>query len=275
MMIGLGEIQPLAVQRIVEFGAYLGNEEEQVLLPAKLLPSDTRIGDEIEVFIYRDSEDRKIATTHVPLLSLQKVAALKVKEVTKIGAFLDWGLEKDLLLPYKEQTYRVREGDLIPVTLYIDKSDRLCASMKIYRLLSCDSGYQADDRVEGFVYEISEKFGAFVAVDYRFSALIPKKELLKDIQVGSLITARISEVLPDGRLNLSLREKAYIQMDKDAETIYERLKEAGGFLPLHDKSKPELIRQELSMSKNDFKRAVGRLFKQRRILIGEDGIKLV
>lgn len=275
MMIGLGEIQPLAVQRIVEFGAYLGNEEEQVLLPAKLLPSDTRIGDEIEVFIYRDSEDRKIATTHVPLLSLQKVAALKVKEVTKIGAFLDWGLEKDLLLPYKEQTYRVREGDLIPVTLYIDKSDRLCASMKIYRLLSCDSGYQADDRVEGFVYEISEKFGAFVAVDYRFSALIPKKELLKDIQVGSLITARISEVLPDGRLNLSLREKAYIQMDKDAETIYERLKEAGGFLPLHDKSKPELIRQELSMSKNDFKRAVGRLFKQRRVLIGEDGIKLV
>lgn len=275
MMIGLGEIQPLAVQRIVELGAYLGNEEEQVLLPAKLLPSDTRIGDEIEVFIYRDSEDRKIATTHVPLLSLQKVAALKVKEVTKIGAFLDWGLEKDLLLPYKEQTYRVREGDLIPVTLYIDKSDRLCASMKIYRLLCCDSGYQADDRVEGFVYEISEKFGAFVAVDYRFSALIPKKELLKDIQVGSLITARISEVLPDGRLNLSLREKAYIQMDKDAETIYERLKEAGGFLPLHDKSKPELIRQELSMSKNDFKRAVGRLFKQRRVLIGEDGIKLV
>lgn len=276
-MIKLGQIQSLIIKKNVEFGVYLGNEdgEDTVLLPKKQVPADSKIKDEIEVFVYRDSEDRLIATTNFPKLSLEKTAPLVVKDVTRIGAFLDWGLEKDLFLPYKEQTYRVKNGDIIPVTLYIDKSDRLCASMKIYRYLSCNPSYKIDDRVEGFVYEISDKFGAFVAVDYQYSALIPKKELLGTVEVGTLIQARITEILPDGRLNLSLRDKAYIQMDKDAELIYERLVEAGGFLPLHDKSKPELIRSELAMSKNDFKRAVGRLFKQRKILIGEDGIRLV
>lgn len=276
-MMELGRIQNLTIKRTVDFGVYLGTNdgEDVVLLPKKQVPKDSKIGDELEVFLYRDSEDRLIATTNVPKLSIDKVAALEVKEVTKIGAFLDWGLEKDLFLPYKEQTYKVKAGDLIPVTLYVDKSDRLCASMKIYRCLSCYTEYAVDDRVEGFVYEVSDRFGAFVAVDYQYSALIPQKELLGDIRPGTVVQARISEILPDGRLNLSLRDKAYIQMDKDAELIYERLVKAGGFLPLHDKSEPELIRSELSMSKNDFKRAIGRLFKQRKILIGEDGIKLV
>lgn len=276
-MIKLGQIQSLIIKKIVEFGVYLGNEdgEDTVLLPRKQVPSDSKIKDELEVFVYRDSEDRLIATTNFPKLSLSETAPLIVKDVTKIGAFLDWGLEKDLFLPYKEQTYKVKIGDIIPVTLYIDKSDRLCASMKIYRYLSCDTNYRTDDKVEGFVYEISDKFGAFVAVDYQYSALIPKKELLGTVEVGTLVKARISEILPDGRLNLSLRDKAYIQMDKDAELIYERLVEAGGFLPFHDKSRPELIRSELAMSKNDFKRAIGRLFKDRKILIGEDGIRLV
>lgn len=276
-MIELGKIQSLIIKKTVDFGVYLGEieGEETVLLPRKQVPADSRLNDSLEVFIYRDSEDRKIATVHFPLLTFNQVAALKVKQTTKIGAFLDWGLEKDLFLPYKEQTYKVKEGDLIPVTLYIDKSDRLCASMKIYRYLSCNPDFKADDTVEGFVYEISDSFGAFVAVDYKYSALIPKKELLGDIKAGQIVNARITQVLPDGKLNLSLREKAYIQMDKNAEFIYERLSENGGFLPLHDKSEPELIRKELLMSKNDFKRAIGRLFKQRRILIGEDGIRLV
>lgn len=276
-MMELGRIQNLTIKRTVDFGVYLGTNdgEDVVLLPKKQVPKDSKIGDELEVFLYRDSEDRLIATTNVPKLSIDKVAALEVKEVTKIGAFLDWGLEKDLFLPYKEQTYKVKAGDLIPVTLYVDKSDRLCASMKIYRYLSYSLDFKVDDTVEGFVYEISDSFGAFVAVDYKYSALIPKKELLGDMKAGQIINARVTQVLPDGKLNLSLREKAYIQMDKDAELIYERLVENGGFLPLHDKSSPELIRKELLMSKNDFKRAIGRLFKQRRILIGEDGIRLV
>ena len=159
----------------VDFGVYLGEEasEERVLLPKKQVPEGVQIGDEMEVFLYRDSEDRLIATTAKPKLTLGGTAKLTVKEVARIGAFLDWGLEKDLLLPFRQQTRRVRAGEECLVGLYTDKSDRLCATMNVYDYLKKDSPYQKDDQVSGTVYQISQNFRLFDALDDCYSRLIP------------------------------------------------------------------------------------------------------
>ncbi|MGN0412180.1 MAG: S1 RNA-binding domain-containing protein [Lachnospiraceae bacterium] len=276
-MIELGKKQKLSIVKRVEFGAYLGTEEEKVLLPIKQLPEEAQIGDEIEVFIYKDSKDRLIATTREPKITLGELAVLSVADVSKIGAFLDWGLEKDLLLPYKEQTTRVAPGDECLVALYIDISQRLCATMKVYNYLKKDSGYGKEQDVTGRVYEISENFGAFVAVDDRYSGLIPKKQLYGQqcLRVGDVITARVTAVKADGKLDLSIRKKAYLQMDDDAEKLMQVIDSFDGVLPFSDKANPEVIRRETGMSKNEFKRAVGRLYKERRIEIGEKFIRKI
>lgn len=274
-MIKLGEIQILKVIKTSDFGVYLGeiaNREEKVLLPKNQIPKDIKIGEEIKVFIYKDSEDRIIATTTIPELTLGKTALLRVKEVTSIGAFLDWGLAKDLLLPFKEQTARVHTGEDVLVALYIDKSNRLCATMKVYDYLSCNSPYKKDDRVIGIVYEIIDTFGAFVAVDNLYCGLIPVKELHRPLKPGDSVEARVIHVKEDGKLDLSLREKAYVQMDADAEMIFKKLQEAGGFLPYHDKTDSEVIKDQFNLSKNAFKRGIGRLLKEGRIHITDSGI---
>lgn len=213
-----------------------------------------------------------IATTNRPLLCVGEVGKLRVSQVTNIGAFLSWGLEKDVLLPYKEQTCKVKEGDEILVAIYIDKSSRLAATMKVYRYLRRDSDYQKDDVVGGTVYEIRQEFGAFVAVDDQFTALIPRNELYGEIKVGDIVTARVSAVKEDGKLDLSVREKAYLQIGKDAEKIMKLIEGYGGKLPFTDKADPEHIRQETGMSKNEFKRAVGNLLKSGKIVIASDAI---
>ncbi|MBR5800857.1 MAG: S1 RNA-binding domain-containing protein [Lachnospiraceae bacterium] len=278
-MIELGKKQILTVVKKVEFGVYLADvtadPEEKVLLPAKQVPSDVEVNDNLTVFIYRDSKDRLIATTKEPMLQIGEVALLTVNQVGKFGAFLDWGLEKDLLLPFKEQTMPVQAGDKCLVHLYADKSNRLCASMKVYHYLRTDSPYQKDDTVEGIVYEISKNFGVFVAVDNCYSALIPKSEPAEGICVGDRVSARVTQVKEDGKLSLSVREKAHIQMNADAEKILRLLERYDGTLPFSDKADPELIREKTGMSKNEFKRAVGNLYKQRLILIEKDCIKKV
>lgn len=281
----LGEIQTLKINRFVEFGAYLVDVDStangssikngEVLLPKKQLPAESKENDRIEVFLYKDSEDRMIATTTIPPLTIGKLSVLTVKEVASIGAFLDWGLSKDLLLPFKEQTSQVKVGDKILVTLYIDKSNRLCATMKVYEYLQTNSPYQKDDKVEGIVYELSRDFGTFVAVDNIYSALIPKNELFTDYKPGDLITARVINVREDGKLNLSTREKSYLQLDEDANIVFEALKANNGFLPYNDKSDPESIKAKFNLSKNSFKRAIGRLFKNKQITIEDDGIHIV
>lgn len=275
-MIRLGEIQTLQIVKKVEFGVYLGdgqNKEERVLLPKKQVPQEAQTGDEIEVFVYRDSKDRLIATTNMPKITLGGVARLKVAQVGKIGAFLDWGLEKDLLLPFKEQTKRVSAGEECLAALYIDKSNRLCATMNVYPYLDTDSPYGKEDRVTGVVYEISQNFGAFVAVDDRYSALIPKRELYGAVEVGDTVNARVTEVKEDGKLNLSIREKAYLQIGVDAQRVLEIIDSFDGVLPFNDKASPEVIRRETQMSKNEFKRAVGHLLKTGRITITERAIR--
>ncbi|MCM1040576.1 MAG: S1-like domain-containing RNA-binding protein [Roseburia sp.] len=278
-MIALGEIQTLEIIKKVDFGVYLAqkgtdDKMEKVLLPGRQVPQGAVPGDEVEVFIYRDSKDRLIATTNRPKLTLGAVARLRVVQTGKIGAFLDWGLEKDLLLPYKEQTKPVREGEECLAALYIDKSNRLCATMNVYPYLRQDSTYQKEDKVSGTVYETSPNFGAFVAVDDIYSALIPKKELYGDIKIGDVVTARVTGVKEDGRLDLSIREKAYLQIGQDAEKILQVIESYDGVLPFTDKASPETIRREMQMSKNEFKRAIGHLLKENKITIGEKTINL-
>lgn len=275
-MIKLGEKQTLQVVKKVEFGVYLGdgeNKEERVLLPAKQAPDGVQTGDRLEVFIYRDSKDRLIATTAEPKITLHQVARLRVAQVGRVGAFLDWGLEKDLLLPFKEQTRKVTAGEECLAALYIDKSDRLCATMNVYPYLEKDSPYRKDDMVEGTIYEISENFGAFVAVDDRYSALVPKKEYYGNARIGDRVSARVTAVKEDGKLDLSLRAKAYLQIEKDAEKVLSVIDSFDGALPFTDKASPEVIRREMQMSKNEFKRAVGHLLKEGRIEITERAIR--
>ena len=276
-MIKLGETLELEVLKSTDFGIYLCEpgrpEGERVLLPKAQVPKNVKNKDLVKVFIYKDSEDRLIATTIQPKLTFGETALLHVKEVTTIGAFLDWGLAKDLLLPFKEQTQRVHTGDDALVALYIDKSDRLCATMKVYDYLKTDSPYKKDDKVMGVVYEIIDSFGAFVAVDNCYCALIPAKELKTTLKVGDSVEARVTTVKEDGKLDLSLREKIHIQMDADALDVFRRLESAGGFLPYHDKTDSQIIKEEFNLSKNAFKRAIGRLMKEGKIVITEDGIK--
>jgi len=278
-MFRLGEKQELVIVKKVDFGIYLApsqeHAEERVLLPIKQVPEGSEIGDSLTVFLYRDSRDRMIATTREPKLQMGQVAELVVAQVGKIGAFLDWGLEKDLFLPFKQQRGRVEQGSKVLVTLYIDKTNRLCATMNVYEKLRADSPYQVNDRVVGRVYELSDNFGAFVAVDNQYSALIPKRELYGKVELGKDISARVTQIREDGRLTLSIRDKAYLQMDQDAEDILKLIDSYDGVLPFNDRVSPEIIKRETGMSKNEFKRAVGRLLKEGRIEIQEKVIRRI
>ena len=272
---GLGKIQTLMVVKKVEFGVYLGTEKERVLLPKKQVPKDIEVGDPIEVFLYKDSSDRLIATTKHPKIVLGELKVLKVADTGKVGAFLDWGLEKDLLLPFKEQTAKVKKGDSCLVSLYVDKSKRLCATMRVYGKLRTNSPYKKDDHVAGIIYDKSDNFGLFVAVDNQYSALIPKREVYGSYRVGDRVEARVTEVKPDGKLDLSVREKAYLQIETDVEKVMKLIDSFDGVLPFTDKASPEVIRRELAMSKNEFKRAVGNLLKNGRIEITEKAIRRI
>ncbi len=266
----LGKKQKLVVVKTVDFGVYLGDrqdagETDRVLLPGKEVPEGTGEGDMMEVFLYKDSSDRLIATTRTPGLMINQVGFLKVAQVTKIGAFLDWGLEKDLFLPYKEQTKKVHEGEEVLVSLYIDKSSRLCATMKVYHYLKTNSPYIVGDMVTGVVYEQSDNFGVFVAVDGQYSGLIPKQEAQGSYKVGEELTFRVTQVREDGKLNLSAKQKAHIQLHEDAQSVYEIIQDFEGVLPFDDKASPEIIQGEFGLSKNAFKRAVGHLLKEEKI----------
>lgn len=274
-MIELGRQQELVIIREKEFGVYLGEEstsEASVLLPKKQVPEGLQAGDKVNVFIYKDSEDRLIATTSMPKLQLGEVAVLKVKDVAKIGAFLDMGLEKDLLLPFKEQNHPLRVGEDCLVALYVDKSQRLAATMKVYPYLSSESPYKREDWVDARIYEMNENLGVFAAVEDRYFGLIPGKDHDRSCHLGEVIKARVTKVREDGKLDLSLREKSYLQMDTDAAMIMQAMEEAGGVLPFTDKTDPEVLKQEFNLSKNAFKRAIGRLLKEGRIEMTDKNI---
>ena len=269
-MILLGKKQKLIVAQKVDFGVYLAESmeaaaQEKVLLPGRQVPEGVQEGDEITAFIYRDSMDRLIATVHEPLIELGQTAVLEVADTGRIGAFLNWGLEKDLLLPFREQTAQVEKGDKCLVALYEDKSHRLCATMKVYHYLETQSPYKAGDMVNGRIYETSKNFGVFVAVDDKYSALIPKSEAQGNYRINDILDLRVTRVKEDGKLNVSARKKAPQQLSEDAEKIFRVMESSGGSLPLDDKSDPAQIKARLGLSKAAFKRAVGHLMKEGKV----------
>lgn len=277
-MIPIGLRQNLRIDRLKPHGAYLTHPEEaqedsqDVLLPRKELKESMKPGDLLDVFVYRDSDDRRIATLRQPKIQIGTPAVLRVKEVTKIGAFLDWGLEKDLLLPFAEQNTRLHKGQEVFVRLYIDKSDRLAASQKMQGALQTHPPYQINDWVEGRVISRHPKIGAFIAVDDIYEALLPERNIYRALEPLAVMKFRVQQVREDGRLVLSLRDRAVAVMDTDSELIREALERAGGYLPVDDTTHPDLIRQEFGISKASFKRAVGRLLKQGEIRFTRGGI---
>ncbi len=275
-MIKLGEIQKLEAIRPSDFGMYLSEkdniEAESILLPRKQVPEGMAVGDEIDVFIYKDTEDRLIATTHFPKVTVGHVGVLEVVEVTRIGAFLDWGLQKDLLLPFKEQLGEVAKGDRCVVSVYVDKSERLCATMKVYNALHMNPPYSQNQTVKGTVYQIKKDFGVFVAVENQYHGLIPVQEMYGNYQVGEVIEARVKKIRPDGKLELSVRRQAFQQIEVDAKKIMTELEKRQGKMPYNDASTPAEIKSVFNMSKASFKRAIGRLFKEGAIEITPQGI---
>lgn len=274
-MVEIGKWQTLKVVRSKEFGVYLAKQQgdkDAVLLPRKQVPEGLKAGGEIKVFVYLDSSDRPIATVNSPRITLGEMAKLKVASVGSIGAFMDWGLEKDILLPFKEMAGKVKEGEEYLVYMYKDKSDRLCVSMRLYDHLSTASPYQKGDQVNGYIYQLHEKLGAFAAVDGRYQGLIPKRELHRKLTIGDELSLRVSEVREDGKLNLSMGKPGYQQMKEDSEHVYKIILSYDGVLPFTDKASPEQIEREMDLSKNAFKRAVGKLLKEKRIVIREHSI---
>lgn len=271
-MIQLGKTQCLNVIKKTDFGVYLGTEDDKVLLPKKQVPEDIEIGDALTVFIYKDSSDRLIATTNKPKVQLSGLARLKVCEVSNIGAFLDWGLEKNILLPYKEQTTHVNQGEEYLVALYIDRSNRLAATMKVSRYLTTTDKYVKDSAVSGTVIGIKPDHGIYVAIDDAYYGFITRNEMSDDIKIGDVVYGRVIKVREDGKLTISIHQKAYLQMDEDSVRIYDALVKNGGSLGFNDKADPEIIKKHFDMSKNAFKRAVGRLLKQGKVIITEDSI---
>lgn len=272
----IGTWNTLKVIRSKEHGAYLGEAgtSETVLLPRKQVPEGVKAGATMSVFLYRDSQDRLIATTNQPLITMGQIRRLRVKNVTDIGAFMDWGLEKDIFLPFKEQTTKVEEGKIYPVRMYADKSGRLCVSMRLYGYLQPIEGYEKGQSFTGIVYEYKKEMGAFVVIDDKYAGLIHESELYSRVVVGDEVHGRIVNIREDGKADLSLREPAYKQINEDSEMVYRVIRSYRGVLPFTDKADKERIRKEFGLSKNAFKRAVGHLLKDGRIVIREDSIVL-
>lgn len=274
-MIKLGIVQTLSCGRRTEHGVYLesmdNDEKSKVLLPRNQITDKMLDGSLVEVFVYRDSDQRPVATTTMPYITLGKFAVLTVKEVNAIGAFLDWGLPKDLFMPYKEMKREVKAGDRVFVGLYLDKSERLCATSRVYDRLAINPPVKAGDTVNGTIFDYNPRLGAFVAIDNAYLGLLPMQ---RPETIPSKITCKVQKIREDGKTSLAIRQDAYIQMDDDKELILKKLKENGGFLPYHDKSSPEDIVNEFGFGKNAFKRAIGRLYKDQVIVIENDGIRI-
>jgi predicted RNA-binding protein (virulence factor B family) len=272
----IGEINLLKILRFTAPGAYLGDEEgNDVLLPGKYITNDMSEEDMISVFLYRDSEDRIVATTETPLIHLYGYAYLKVKEVNLYGAFLDWGLEKDLMVPFKEQQLKMEEGKYYLVTLQMDgATDRLFATTKINRYLEeCSDKDLVGQEVELLVCDKTE-LGVKLIVDERYHGMVFQNDISKQIRRGQKIRGFVLNVRDDGKLDIRFDKIGFEKFDDAAQSILE-IVQAKGSLYLSDKSSPEDIREQVGMSKKTFKQAIGKLYKARQIEILDTEIRLI
>lgn len=275
-MVEIGKQNRLKINKEVDFGLYLddGNGRE-ILLPKRYVPEHYVIGEEIDVFIYLDSEDLRIATTEIPYATVGDFAYLNITSVNRIGAFADWGLMKDLLVPFSEQKVKLREDKSYVLHVYFDeKTGRIAASSKLHKYFDADTqDLKEDQEVDLLVYEETD-LGYSAVINNRYSGLIFKNQVFQTIKPGKRLTGYVKQIRPDGKIDLSLQKKGYANIDDAAKVILEKLKKSSDFLPVNDKSNPETIMQLLKMSKKAFKKAVGQLYKERIISITENGIKL-
>lgn len=272
----IGIRQNLVAVRATVNGLYFADKDKnEVLLPKNEVESNMEIGDVCELFIYKDSEDRLIATKKEPFIHLGELKRLRVIQVTKIGAFLDWGLSKDLFLPFKEQTELVVKNASYLVGLYVDKSGRLCATMRVYKYLENKKDYKLGQEISGTVYKVNKDTGALIALEDKFFGFIPKQEMVGRIEVGDNLSVRIVYKRADGKFNVSMRKPINEKMDDDAKKLLRLMREFDGELIVTEKDTPEKIQRICGMSKSEFKRAVGRLLKDKKILKDNDIIKLV
>ena len=274
-MLQIGHYNTLVVQREVDFGVYLNPKEAEVLLPKKYVPSNTRPGDVLRVFVYTDSEDRPVATTLKPKAVVGEAAYLWVKDTTAIGAFLDWGLEKDLLVPRNEQQSRLKTGQSAVVKLLLDpKTQRVYGTTRISRHCRKAAGdLRVGQQVRVLVYQFS-KIGTLVVVDDDYLGMIYGGETYERLRIGERRPGYIRNIRPDGKLDISLKKPGPASLTASGRIILDALRKAGGFIPCHDRSRPEEIAARFAMSKKEFKKAIGGLYKQRRITISDQGIRL-
>jgi len=276
-MVQIGKYNTLKVVKEVEFGLYLdgGEEHGEILLPIRYVPEETKVDDELEVFIYLDSEDRIIATTEKPFATVGEFAFLQVTSVTQIGAFLDWGLMKDLLVPFREQKMKMQEGQYYPVYIYLDdESQRIVATAKLEPVLdNVIPDYTVGQEVEMFIVERTE-LGYKVVINNLHSGLIYHNEMFRDVKIGDRCPGFIKKVREDDKIDVNLHKQGFEKMDDLSTKVLELLKKRGGFLAVSDKSPAEVIYQVFGMSKKNFKKAIGGLYKQRIITIEKEGIRI-
>lgn len=275
-MIEIGQYNTLKIVRDTSVGLYLSDGDKDILLPNKYVPRKFEIGDELAVFIYLDHEERMVATTLKPYIRLNEFAFLRVNFVNKFGAFLDWGLEKDLFAPFREQARPMEKGKRYLVYMYLDeKTNRLVATSKINQFLSNDHlTVEKGEEVDIIVSHITE-VGINVIINEQHKGLLYKDEVYEDLRTGDRMTAYIKTIRPDNKIDVSLQKPGFEGIEPNAEKILEELRASRGFLRLNDDSHPEDIKTVLKMSKKTFKKAIGTLYKQKLIEIKEDGIYLV
>ncbi|MAW95067.1 MULTISPECIES: S1-like domain-containing RNA-binding protein [unclassified Leeuwenhoekiella] len=275
-MLALGEYHDLIIDRDVSPGLYLRDEEEnEVLLPGKYAPDGFQLEDQIRVFVYLDNEERPVATTLSPYIHKQGFAYLECTAVTKIGAFVDWGLDKELFVPFSNQATEMKEGQWYIIYLYLDEqTNRLVGSSKFKNFLSnAEVTVEKFDRVDLLISHFSE-FGAHVIINEKHEGLIHKSTIFEDIRIGDRLPGYIKRVREDNKIDVLLQPEGYKSVEPNAQFIYEELKRNGGSLPVHDKSSPEDINAYFGISKKLFKKAIGSLYKDRQIDITDTGIRL-
>lgn len=273
----IGRTVELTIDRFTSVGAFLTDHDEfEVLMPNKYLTDNMELDQMVQVYIYNDSEDRPVATTETPKIRLNEFAALRVKEVTQIGAFLDWGLEKDLFVPFKEQNSKMVEGGIYVVRLILDEqTDRLLGTARINRYLNDDvTDLEPDDKVELFIAEESD-LGRKVIVNNKYSGLIFNDHLVRDLHIGETTSGYVDFIRQDGKIDISLVPVGYEKFDVFSEKVLDYLRDHKGVAQLTDKSSPDLIRTKLGMSKKSFKKAVGNLYKNRKIKLTNSSIELI
>ncbi len=275
-MIHIGIYNELVVDRILTPGAFLiDSEENDVLLPNKYIPEGTKVGDKLKVFVYNDSEDRIVATTLRPLLQLHEFGCLKVKDVNNIGAFLDWGLEKDLLVPFRQQHGRLNIGQWCLVYLYIDKlTHRLAATAKVEKHFEKEYIELEENQEVDLLIANDSDLGINVVINNTYSGMIFSNQIYQDIMMGDQIRGFIEQIRPDGKIDVTLRKKGMQNLEDGAQTILKELKASEGFIALTDKSNPEEIQSVLQMSKKNFKKSLGILYRNKQVLLKKEGVFL-